>query len=104
MTARDPRDAVITGIGLVSALANGIEDHYRLLSGNETAKPLLDTESFPPYAFHPLVEIDLSTQIPRRGDQRQMENWQRYGTYGAGLALVLLVIGAACRRLFSSPC
>ena len=87
MAARDPRDAVITGIGLVSALADGVGDHYRLLNGNERAKPLLDTESYAPYSFHPLVEIDLGTQIPRRGDQRQMENWQRYGTYGAGLAL-----------------
>jgi 3-oxoacyl-[acyl-carrier-protein] synthase II len=26
-------------------------------------------------------------QIPKRGDQRQMETWQRLGTYAAGLAL-----------------
>ncbi len=31
--------------------------------------------------------MDWSKQIPRKGDQRQMENWQRLGTYTAGLAL-----------------
>lgn len=85
--AGDPRDAVITGIGLVSPLADGIEAHTRILSSAERPKPQLDTETYAPYPVHPLVEVDLSTQIPRRGDQRQMENWQRYGTYAAGLAL-----------------
>jgi 3-oxoacyl-[acyl-carrier-protein] synthase II len=34
-----------------------------------------------------MPEIDWSEQIPRRGDQRQMENWQRLGVFAAGLAL-----------------
>ena len=37
--------------------------------------------------MHPLPEIDWGLQIPKRGDQRQMETWQRLGTYAAGLAL-----------------
>ena len=49
--------------------------------------PKLDTEQFPPYLVHPLPEIDWNLQIPKRGDQRQMETWQRLGTYTAGLAL-----------------
>jgi len=85
--AGNPRDAVVTGIGLVSPLADGIEQHISLLTGEATPRPLVDAETFAPYPVHPLVEVDLSTQIPRRGDQRQMENWQRYGTYAAGLAL-----------------
>src|SRR5260370_23018695 len=36
---------------------------------------------------HPLVPVNLDTQIPKKGDQRQMEAWQRIGTYSAGLAL-----------------
>src|SRR5581483_10663849 len=36
---------------------------------------------------HPLAPINLDTQIPKKGDQRQMEPWQRIGTYAAGLAL-----------------
>ncbi len=31
--------------------------------------------------------MELDKQIPKRGDQRQMEPWQRIGVYAAGLAL-----------------
>src|SRR4029077_6308604 len=31
--------------------------------------------------------VNLDVQIPKKGDQRQMEAWQRIGTYAAGLAL-----------------
>ena len=31
--------------------------------------------------------MNLDAQIPKKGDQRQMEAWQRIGTYAAGLAL-----------------
>jgi 3-oxoacyl-[acyl-carrier-protein] synthase II len=34
-----------------------------------------------------LPPLELDTQIPKKGDQRQMETWQRIGTYAAGLAL-----------------
>ena len=34
-----------------------------------------------------MTALELDRQIPRRGDQRQMEAWQRIGTYAAGLAL-----------------
>ncbi len=47
----------------------------------------IETERFAPYPVHPLPEIDWSQQIPKRGDQRQMENWQRLGVFAAGLAL-----------------
>jgi 3-oxoacyl-[acyl-carrier-protein] synthase II len=36
---------------------------------------------------HPVATIDFDKQIPKKGDQRQMELWQRIGTYAAGLAL-----------------
>ena len=48
---------------------------------------MLDAERFAPYTVHPLPAIDWALQIPKRGDQRQMETWQRLGTYAAGLAL-----------------
>lgn len=59
------------------------------MAGAERGFPgaVLDRERFAPYTIHPLPEIDWSQQIPRRGDQRQMETWQRLGTYAAGLAL-----------------
>ena len=42
---------------------------------------------FAPYIVHPWAPVNLDTQIPKKGDQRQMEAWQRIGTYAAGLAL-----------------
>lgn len=79
-------DVVITGIGLVSCLGEGVETHWSALSSGN-AKPVYDGERFAPYTIHPLPEMDWSQQIPKRGDQRQMETWQRLGTYTAGLAL-----------------
>jgi 3-oxoacyl-[acyl-carrier-protein] synthase II len=78
------RDALITGIGIVSCLGSGADAHWAAL---ETFRPVVDAETFPPFAVHPLAPLDLDTQIPKRGDQRQMETWQRLGVYAAGLAL-----------------
>jgi 3-oxoacyl-[acyl-carrier-protein] synthase II len=80
------RDVLITGIGLVSCLGEGAETHRRLLATGE-ARPVVDTDRFAPFPIHPLPQIDWNLQIPKRGDQRQMETWQRLGTYTAGLAL-----------------
>lgn len=78
------RDALITGIGLVSCLGEGMAAHRAALA---EFRPVLDTESFAPWVVHPLVAVSYDSQIPKRGDQRQMEPWQRIGTYAAGLAL-----------------
>ena len=80
------RDVLITGIGLVSALGEGAEAHWAALS-EPALTPSIDRDRFAPYAVHPLPAIDWNLQIPKRGDQRQMETWQRLGTYAAGLAL-----------------
>ena len=80
----DRRETWITGVGMVSSLGEGPEVHWQRL--NE-AKPSVDTKTFAPYIVHPLAHLDLDKQIPKKGDQRQMEPWQRIGTYAAGLAL-----------------
>jgi 3-oxoacyl-[acyl-carrier-protein] synthase II len=76
--------AWITGIGLVSCLGEGPEAHWAKLC---EAKPEADSTRFAPYIVHPAPAINFDTQIPKKGDQRQMELWQRLGTYSAGLAL-----------------
>ncbi|MCF8477906.1 MAG: beta-ketoacyl-ACP synthase [Pseudolabrys sp.] len=79
-----PREAWITGVGIVSCLGEGIDAHWQKLM---TAQPGADTAAFAPYIVHPIAAINYDAQIPKKGDQRQMENWQRIGTYAAGLAL-----------------
>jgi 3-oxoacyl-[acyl-carrier-protein] synthase II len=78
------RDALITGIGLVSCLGSGAEATWTAL---QDFHPVVDAESFPPFLVHPLAPLELDKQIPKRGDQRQMEAWQRMGVFAAGLAL-----------------
>jgi 3-oxoacyl-[acyl-carrier-protein] synthase II len=80
----DKRDVLITGIGLASCLGEGLEAHW---NGFVAAKPIVDETSFAPYVVHPLAPINFDLQIPKKGDQRQMEPWQRIGCYSAGLAL-----------------
>lgn len=79
-----PREAWITGIGIVSCLGEGAEAHWQGLAERRIK---VDAETFAPYLVHPLAPLDLDKQIPKKGDQRQMEPWQRIGTYAAGLAL-----------------
>ncbi|MDB5598299.1 MAG: 3-oxoacyl-(acyl-carrier-protein) synthase [Xanthobacteraceae bacterium] len=80
----EARSAWITGIGIVSCLGEGIDAHW---DGLNAASPQADTTTFAPYIVHPLSPLELDKQIPKKGDQRQMEPWQRIGTYAAGLAL-----------------
>jgi 3-oxoacyl-[acyl-carrier-protein] synthase II len=87
MSAAPQRDVLITGIGLVSSLGDGLDSHRDALNTAGGPKPVVDREKCAPYPIHPLVEVDFDKQIPKRGDQRQMEPWQRIGTYAAGLAL-----------------
>jgi 3-oxoacyl-[acyl-carrier-protein] synthase II len=78
------RDALITGIGLVSCLGSGIDATWDAL---QAFSPVVDAETFAPFLVHPLAPLELDKQIPKRGDQRQMEAWQRMGVFAAGLAL-----------------
>src|SRR6185312_12698602 len=78
------KEVWITGIGIVSSLGEGLDAHWDALNQKR-----INTEAgrFAPYIVHPLAPVSFDAQIPKKGDQRQMEAWQRIGTYAAGLAL-----------------
>lgn len=80
----EPVEAWITGIGLVSSLGEGLDANWDALSQRRVN---VDEKGFAPYIVHPLAPLSFDSQIPKKGDQRQMEAWQRIGTYTAGLAL-----------------
>jgi 3-oxoacyl-[acyl-carrier-protein] synthase II len=77
-------EAWITGIGIVSSLGEGVDAHWQAL---QDGRINVDQSTFAPYIVHPLAPLNFDRQIPKKGDQRQMEAWQRIGTYAAGLAL-----------------
>lgn len=74
----------ITGIGLATSLGEGLDANWDALNQRRIN---VDEKSFAPYIVHPFAPVNLDAQIPKKGDQRQMEAWQRIGTYAAGLAL-----------------
>ncbi|KAB2917359.1 MAG: beta-ketoacyl-ACP synthase [Hyphomicrobiaceae bacterium] len=80
-------EAWITGIGLVSSLGEGLEQHWQRLGSHASPSVAVEEVRYAPYPVHPLVPLDFSKQIPKTSDQRQMERWQRIGVYAAGLAL-----------------
>src|SRR6059036_734354 len=79
-----PKEVWITGIGIISSLGEGLDAHWDALNAKRIN---IDDKRFAPYIVHPFAPVNLDTQIPKKGDQRQMEAWQRIGTYAAGLAL-----------------
>src|SRR6202790_3079506 len=79
-----PVEVWITGIGLATSLGEGLDANWDALNQRRIN---VDEKSFAPYIVHPWAQVNLDTQIPKKGDQRQMEAWQRIGTYAAGLAL-----------------
>ena len=83
MTER--REVWITGVGLLTCLGEGLEANWKHLERGDP--PPYDDKSFAPYIVHQLPPISFDKQIPKKSDQRQMETWQRVGTYAAGLAL-----------------
>jgi len=83
-SASGPMEVWITGIGLATSLGEGLDANWDALNQGRLN---VDEKNFAPYVVHPWAPVNLDTQIPKKGDQRQMEAWQRIGTYAAGLAL-----------------
>jgi 3-oxoacyl-[acyl-carrier-protein] synthase II len=78
------REVWITGVGILSCLGEGPDAHWQALDAGNIN---VDRTAFAPHIVHPLAPVNFDAQIPRKSDQRQMEPWQRIGTYAAGLAL-----------------
>ncbi len=79
------RDTWITGVGILSCLGEGADAHLEALDegkAHDRCHPLCALHRAPAGA-----KVNFDAQIPKKGDQRQMEPWQRIGTYAAGLAL-----------------
>jgi 3-oxoacyl-[acyl-carrier-protein] synthase II len=79
-----PAEVWITGIGLATSLGEGLDANWDALNQGRVN---VDEKAFAPYVIHPWAPLNFDKQIPKKGDQRQMEAWQRIGTYAAGLAL-----------------
>src|SRR5580692_7353469 len=71
----EPKEVWITGIGLATSLGEGLDANWDALNARR-----INVDD-------PWAPVNLDSQIPKKGDQRQMEAWQRIGTYAAGLAL-----------------
>src|SRR5260370_39410407 len=80
----EPAEVWITGIGRATSLGEGLEANWDALNARRIN---VDEQGFAPFIVHPWAKVSLDAQIPKKGDQRQMEAWQRIGTYAAGLAL-----------------
>src|SRR5260370_2144435 len=78
-----PTEVWITGIGLATSLGEGLDANWDALNQRRIN---VDEKSFAPYIVHPWAQVNLDTQIPKKGDQRQMEAWQRIAPYAAGPA------------------
>ena len=85
---KTPKEVWITGIGILSSLGEGLDAHWEALNARRVN---VDETRFAPYIVHPLPPVSFDSQIPKRGDQRQMETWQRLGVYAAGAGAWLLL-------------
>jgi 3-oxoacyl-[acyl-carrier-protein] synthase II len=69
---KDRRETWITGIGIVSSLGDGLEATWDAL---HQGRANVDQKTYAPWMVHPLSPLELDAQIPKKGDQRQMEAW-----------------------------
>ncbi len=81
------REVWITGVGLISALGEGREQHLSALADPVRLAAARDSETFAPFHIHPIRGFEADRFMPRRGDQRTMGPWMQYGVHAAGLAL-----------------
>jgi 3-oxoacyl-[acyl-carrier-protein] synthase II len=79
------RDVWVTGVYLVSSLADGAEEHWKRLHG--TYAPLVAEHKDTGILVHPMPALDLSSEISNPMDRKRMGQLQALGVYTAGRAL-----------------
>ncbi|MDJ0949439.1 MAG: beta-ketoacyl-ACP synthase [Alphaproteobacteria bacterium] len=80
-------DVVLTGYGLLCAAGETPEAWWRALSSSDPLHACVDSETYKPFHVYPIVDYDLTAQVPKKGDQRAMGPMMQYGAYACGLAL-----------------
>jgi len=81
------RDVCITGYGLLSPVGETPASWWAGLNDPAAWQGQVDADSCAPFIIHAVPEYDLSSQVPRPGDQRAMGPMMQYGAYASGLAL-----------------
>lgn len=81
------RDVVITGYGLINPQGDTSDAWWSGFSDPASALGVVDSETYRPFSVYKIGEYDLSSQVPKPGDQRAMGPMMQYGAYAAGLAL-----------------
>ena len=69
-SSKSPAEVWITGIGLATSLGEGLDANWDALKAKRVN---VDEKGFAPYVVHPWAPVNFDTQIPKKGDQRQME-------------------------------
>ncbi len=58
------RDVLITGIGLVSSLGEGLDAHWAALNRLDGFVPVVDAQRFAPFPVHPMVPLAFDSRSP----------------------------------------
>jgi 3-oxoacyl-[acyl-carrier-protein] synthase II len=81
------RDVVITGYGLINPQGETSDAWWSRFADPKSALDVVDSKTYNPFHIYTIGEYDLSSQVPKPGDQRAMGKMMQYGAYAAGLAL-----------------
>ena len=79
------RDVWVTGVCLVSSVADDAEEHWRRLQ--QTYAPIVVDHKNSGFLVHPSPPLDFSSEIASPMDRRRMGQLQALGVYAAGRAL-----------------
>jgi 3-oxoacyl-[acyl-carrier-protein] synthase II len=102
MSSRAPRrDVCITGVCLVSSLADGAEEHWDRLQ--HSIEPAVREVGATGYLAHVLAQIDFSSQISNPIELKRMSRTHALGSHAAGRALDSAGLKGPTTRRFRAP-